>query len=82
MSRQTDGPLIIAVLLLAITGLIGSVVDVIHDREAEEWGTHCATLDAIAVQTPEGWTCITTAVIPADSGPESVTGGRESVTES
>lgn len=40
------------------------------DREA---ASHCATLDAIAVQTPEGWMCITASVIPADSGTESVT---------
>ena len=40
---------------------------------AHQASTHCATLDAIAVQTPEGWTCITASVIPADSATESVT---------
>ena len=66
--RILDVAIAIALLLLALS-LAERIVNREHESaptEAQRAAQHCATLDAIAVRTPDGWSCITTAVIAAE----------------
>lgn len=54
---------------LAALLLAGSLALRLHDMNvtARAIAAHCDSLDAIAVRTPDGWECVSRAIIPADT---------------
>jgi len=61
-----------ATVVLGLFGVIAlaMILSVVEKRTGISDTTiaaYCDSLDAIAVKTPDGWECVTRAVIPADT---------------